>query len=64
LQFPLYSLEIEDIISVVESSCTAYIRLKSFFQLAGTLENIESHIAESSQSVTQEKKESGLRRCY
>jgi len=64
LESPLHILELEDVISIVESSCTILKRPIMFFVQAGNPEIGGSGSAESTESTIQEIIELGLGRCY
>jgi len=64
LESPLHTLELQDVITIVESSCTCWKWSILFFWCAGAPEIGWSDSVESSSCITQQKQELSLGRCY
>jgi len=64
LESPRHNLEVEDVISIVESCCSSQWRSIKFFRRAGLREIGGSDSVESSWKILQEQKELSLGRCY
>ena len=64
LESPPHILELEDVISIVGSSCTSQRRWILIFRWADASEIGGCALVECSKSIIQEKEELGLGRCY